>query len=168
MGAAAHMTIRSMRRLLLKHKCAILCRNMAESSILTGDVLFSAVRTEERRRRKIDRLKEEKFSLEREVKELKFELDSTFEISSQVKADVDMGEKRRGQTLEEKVKELQAALEKEKERREEAEENVKKMDSKMESSRKVKAMLDNELRAKTQKNKELKAQLNTARLSLSQ
>ncbi|GAB2265717.1 hypothetical protein Dimus_000755 [Dionaea muscipula] len=104
MGAATHTTMRSMRRLPLKHKCAILCRNMAKSSLLTGYVLFSAVRTEEQRCRKIDRLKEEKFALEFVIKELKFELDSTFEISSQVKADVEMviGE---SQTLENKNEE---------------------------------------------------------------
>ncbi|GAB2295905.1 hypothetical protein Dimus_030053 [Dionaea muscipula] len=136
MGIVNHATIRAVRSLPLKHKCAILCRNMAETSLLTGDVLYSAVRTESRRCRKIDRLMEEKYSLEREVKELKFECDSTFEIFSQVKADVDMvmeenqsleskneelnsslkGEKGKVQTLENKVKELQAALEREKER----------------------------------------------------
>ncbi|GAB2301248.1 hypothetical protein Dimus_035281 [Dionaea muscipula] len=104
MGAATPTTIRSMRRLPLKHKCAILCRNMAETSLLMGDVLFFAVRTEERRCRKIDRLKEEKYALETEIKELKFELDFTFEVSSQIKADVDMimGE---NQTLEKKNEE---------------------------------------------------------------
>ncbi|GAB2266075.1 hypothetical protein Dimus_001103 [Dionaea muscipula] len=143
MGAASHTTIRSMRGLPLKHKCAILCRNMAESTLLTVDVIFSSFRTDARRCRKIDKLKEEKYALERKVKELKVELDSSFEISSEIKADVDMvmeknktleekneelekkieemkstleEEKKKGQTLEKKVKELQAALQKEKEK----------------------------------------------------
>ncbi|GAB2275933.1 hypothetical protein Dimus_010679, partial [Dionaea muscipula] len=144
------------------------------SSLLTEDVLFSAVRTEEQRCRKIDKLKEEKYALKREIKELRFECDSTFEISSQMKADIDMiiGEnqmlERKNKELENKYEEMKSALEREKKRREEAEEKVKKMDSRLQSSRKVKEILDKELRVKTQKNKELKAELNTARLSLSQ
>ncbi|GAB2268584.1 hypothetical protein Dimus_003539 [Dionaea muscipula] len=103
MGVDTHTTIMSMRRLPLKHK------------------------TEKRRCRKIDKLNEEKFALKQEIKELKFENDSTIEISSQMKADVEMAMeenqslekeneelKSRAQTLEEKVKELQSALEKEK------------------------------------------------------
>ncbi|GAB2297833.1 hypothetical protein Dimus_031919 [Dionaea muscipula] len=124
MGAASHTTIRSIRGLPLKHKCAVLCRNMVESALLTGDVIYSL-----------------KNALEREVKELKVELDSAFEISSEIKADVDMvmeenktleekneelekkheemksaleKEKSKGQTLESKIKELQVALQKEK------------------------------------------------------
>ncbi|GAB2299583.1 hypothetical protein Dimus_033646 [Dionaea muscipula] len=61
MGSANRATIRSLRQLPLRHKCAILCRNMAE-----------------------------KFALENDIKELKFERDSAIEISSQVKADVEM------------------------------------------------------------------------------
>ncbi|GAB2283635.1 hypothetical protein Dimus_018140, partial [Dionaea muscipula] len=99
-----------------------------------GRCFSVAVQTDDRRCRKIDRLMEEKFAPEQEIKELKFECDSTIEISSQVKADVEMvmeenqslekeneelktsleGEKNKVQTLEEKVKELQAALKKEK------------------------------------------------------
>ncbi|GAB2266179.1 hypothetical protein Dimus_001202 [Dionaea muscipula] len=90
MGAATHTTIRSIRGLPLKHKCAVLCRNVAESALLTGDVIHSSVRTDLRRCKKFEKLKEEKSALEREIKELKFECDSTFEISSQMKADVDM------------------------------------------------------------------------------
>ncbi|GAB2281430.1 hypothetical protein Dimus_016019 [Dionaea muscipula] len=134
MSGANRATIQSLRKLPLKHKCAILCRNMAETSLLTGDVLRAAVQTDDRRCRKIDRLIEEKFSLEQEIKDLKFERDSTIKISSQVKADVDMvmeenqslekeneelktaleGERNMVQTLEGKIKELQEALEKEK------------------------------------------------------
>ncbi|GAB2268256.1 hypothetical protein Dimus_003232 [Dionaea muscipula] len=159
MGAANHATIIALRNIPLKHKCAILCGNMTETSLLTGDVLYAAVRTDERRCRKIDRLMEEiscfqgwflfafasnlyfaclfqKYALEREVKDLKFECDTAFEISTQIKADVDMvmeenqtlenenrelktvfeGEKNKKQTLEDKVKELQMALEREKDR----------------------------------------------------
>ncbi|GAB2292603.1 hypothetical protein Dimus_026840 [Dionaea muscipula] len=104
MGASTHTTIRSMRRLPLKHKCAILCRNMAELSLLTGDVLFSAVRTEEQRCRdgygENQTLEKKNEELENKYEEMKSALE---------------GEKRRAQTLEEKVKELQAALKKEKE-----------------------------------------------------
>ncbi|GAB2290423.1 hypothetical protein Dimus_024701 [Dionaea muscipula] len=136
MGAANHATIRAPCNVPLKHKCAILCRNMAEMSLLTGDVLYAAVRTYIQRCRKIDKLMEEKYALEREVKELKLEYDNAFETSTQMKADVDMvmeenqtlenenkelktaleGEKNKVQTLEDKVKELQMALESEKER----------------------------------------------------
>ncbi|GAB2279105.1 hypothetical protein Dimus_013761, partial [Dionaea muscipula] len=89
MGCANHATIKSLRSLPLKHKCAILCRNMAE-----------------------------KFAFKQEIKELKFENDSTIEISSQMKDDIEMAmeeNQNKVQTLEGKTKELQAALEKEKE-----------------------------------------------------
>ncbi|GAB2295976.1 hypothetical protein Dimus_030122 [Dionaea muscipula] len=61
MGCANRATIKSLRKLPLRHKCVILCRNMAE-----------------------------KFALEQEIRELKVENDSMFKISSQVKADVEM------------------------------------------------------------------------------
>ncbi|GAB2270799.1 hypothetical protein Dimus_005666, partial [Dionaea muscipula] len=82
MGSATHITIRSMCRLLLKHKCVILCRNMAELALLMGDVIFSSVRTDGRRCRKIDKLKKE------------------------MKADVEMVMEE-NQTLEKKVEELE-------------------------------------------------------------
>ncbi|GAB2303126.1 hypothetical protein Dimus_037121 [Dionaea muscipula] len=63
---------------------------MAESTLLTVDVIFSSFRTDARRCRKIDKLKEEKYALKRKVKEQKLELDSAFEISSEIKAYVDM------------------------------------------------------------------------------
>ncbi|GAB2290225.1 hypothetical protein Dimus_024506 [Dionaea muscipula] len=112
MGVASHTNIRSMHGLPLKHKCVVLCRNMAE-----------------------------KYSLECEVKELKVELESAFENSSQIKVDVDIfmeenktlekkveelekrdeekefalaREKKKGKTWESKIKELEAALNKEK------------------------------------------------------
>ncbi|GAB2278890.1 hypothetical protein Dimus_013564 [Dionaea muscipula] len=106
------------------------------TSLLTGDILFAVVGTDDRRCRKIDRLIGENFALEQEVKELKFECDNAFEISSQMKEDVDMvmeenqtlenenkelktaleGEENKVQTLEDTVKELQMVLEREKER----------------------------------------------------
>ncbi|GAB2296706.1 hypothetical protein Dimus_030814 [Dionaea muscipula] len=55
----------------------------------------------------------EKYALEREVKELKFECDSTVEISSQVKANIEMV-KEENQSLEDKNEELKTALEGEK------------------------------------------------------
>ncbi|GAB2290621.1 hypothetical protein Dimus_024900, partial [Dionaea muscipula] len=58
-GSANRATIKSLRRLPLKHKCAILCRNMTEMSLLTRDVLYVAIQTDDRRCRKIDRLMEE-------------------------------------------------------------------------------------------------------------
>ncbi|GAB2268737.1 hypothetical protein Dimus_003685 [Dionaea muscipula] len=105
MGAANHATIRTLRNIPLKHQCAILCRNMAE-----------------------------KYALEQEVKELKFECETAFEISTQIQGDMDMvmeenqtlenkneelktsleGEKNKVKTLEDKVKKLQTVLEKEK------------------------------------------------------
>ncbi|GAB2270403.1 hypothetical protein Dimus_005304 [Dionaea muscipula] len=133
MRDATHTTIRSMRRLPLKHKCTILCRNMAETALLMRDVLFSAVRLENRRCRKIDRLKEEKYALEREIKEWRFENDSTFEISSQMKADVDMvmGEnqtlERKNEELENKHEEMKSALEREKSRGQTLEEKMREL-----------------------------------------
>ncbi|GAB2273164.1 hypothetical protein Dimus_007967 [Dionaea muscipula] len=129
MGCANRTTIKFLCRLPLKHKCAILCRNMAETSLLTGDVLYAAIQTDDRRCRKIDRLMKEKYALEREVNESKFECDSAVEIYIKMKADVEMvmednqllenkneelksaleGEKGKVQTLEDKVKELQTA-----------------------------------------------------------
>ncbi|GAB2292880.1 hypothetical protein Dimus_027108 [Dionaea muscipula] len=152
MGTANHATIRAVRDIPLKHKCAILCRNMTKTSLLTGDVLYNVVRTDDRRCRKIDRLMEEKYALEREVKELRFECDFAIKISTQMKAAVDMvmeenqtlenkneelktaleGEKGKVKTLEDKVKELQTALEKEKK------EKTKKQDELMELNPKVK------------------------------
>ncbi|GAB2290269.1 hypothetical protein Dimus_024549 [Dionaea muscipula] len=64
MGATNHATIRVVRNLPLKHKCAILCRNMAEMSLLMGDVLYAVVRTDERRCKKINTLMDEKYALE--------------------------------------------------------------------------------------------------------
>ncbi|GAB2275980.1 hypothetical protein Dimus_010723 [Dionaea muscipula] len=136
MGDANHATIRGLHNVHLKHKCAILWRNMAETSLLTGDVLYNAIRNDDRRCRNIDRLMEEKYAMEREVKELKFTCDSTFEVSKQMKTDVDMvieenqalenkneelktalkDEKDKAKTLEDKVKELQTTLWKGKER----------------------------------------------------
>ncbi|GAB2302827.1 hypothetical protein Dimus_036822 [Dionaea muscipula] len=136
MGVSNHAIIKALHNVPLKHKCAILCRNMAETSLLTSDVLYNAVRTDDQRCRKINRLMGEKYALERELKELKFECDNAFEISSQMKADMVMvmeenqtlenenkelktaleGEKNKEQTLEDKIKELQMVLEREKER----------------------------------------------------
>ncbi|GAB2272787.1 hypothetical protein Dimus_007606 [Dionaea muscipula] len=134
MGFANHATIKALCNLPLKHKCAILCRNMVETSLLMGDALFAAVQTDDWRCRKIYRLMGEKYALKREVKELKLECDNAFEISSRVKAEVDMmmeenqtlenesrelksaleGERNTVKTLEDKIKELQTTLEKEK------------------------------------------------------
>ncbi|GAB2295043.1 hypothetical protein Dimus_029228 [Dionaea muscipula] len=128
MGAANPATIKALRNVPLKQKFASLCRSMAEMSFLTGDILYNAVRIDSQRCRKIDRLMEE-------VKELKYECDTAFEVSTQMKADVDMVmeenqtleskneelkttlevEKNKVRTLEDKVKELQTTLEKEKE-----------------------------------------------------
>ncbi|GAB2268608.1 hypothetical protein Dimus_003563, partial [Dionaea muscipula] len=144
MGSANRATIRTLCKLPLRHKCAILCRNMAETSLLTGDVLCAAVQIDDRRCRNIDRLMEEKYALEHDIEELKFERDSAIEISSQVKADVEMvmeenqllekeneelkstleGEKKKVQTLEHKIKELQTALGKEKKEEEREKELV--------------------------------------------
>ncbi|GAB2279148.1 hypothetical protein Dimus_013803 [Dionaea muscipula] len=144
MGCANRATIRSIRKLSLMHKCAILCRNMAETSLLTGDVLRAAVQTDDRRCKKIDRLMDEKYALEHDIKELKFESDSTIEISSQVKADVEMvmeenqslekeneelksaleGEKKKVQMLEDKIKKLQTTLRKEKKEKDEKEKEL--------------------------------------------
>ncbi|GAB2279145.1 hypothetical protein Dimus_013800 [Dionaea muscipula] len=144
MGCANRATIRSLHKLPLKHKCAILCRNMAETSLLTGDVLRAAVQADDRRCRKIDRLMEEKYAVEHDIKELKFERDSAIEISTQVKADVEMvmvenqslekeneelksnleGEKKKVQTLEDKIKVLQTTLGKDKKEKEEKEKEL--------------------------------------------
>ncbi|GAB2292685.1 hypothetical protein Dimus_026922 [Dionaea muscipula] len=78
---------------------------MADSALLTGDVICSSVRIDERRCKKIDKLKKE-YSLECEVKELKVELESAFEISFQIKADVDMVMEE-NKTLKKKVEELE-------------------------------------------------------------
>ncbi|GAB2292260.1 hypothetical protein Dimus_026509, partial [Dionaea muscipula] len=123
MGGVNRATIRSLRELPLKHKCAILCKNMAETSLITRDVLRTAVQTDDRRCRKVDRLMEEKYALEQEVKELKFEYDFTFEISSQMKAGIEMamGEnqtlEKKNEELENKNEEMKSALEGEKNKR---------------------------------------------------
>ncbi|GAB2270894.1 hypothetical protein Dimus_005757 [Dionaea muscipula] len=113
MGCANRATIKSLRRLPLRHTCAILCRNMAETSLLRGDVLRTAVQSDDRRCRRIDRLMEEKYALEQEIKELKFTCDSAAEISSHVKADVEMVMEE-NQLLEEKNEQLKSSLEGEK------------------------------------------------------
>ncbi|GAB2276053.1 hypothetical protein Dimus_010795 [Dionaea muscipula] len=120
-GCANHATIKSLRNLPLKHKCAILCINMDETSLLTGDILYASVRTDDRRCRKIDRLMGEKYALEREVKELKLECDNAFEISSQLKADMDMVMDE-NQTLENENRELKATSEGEKDKKQSLEE----------------------------------------------
>ncbi|GAB2286004.1 hypothetical protein Dimus_020427 [Dionaea muscipula] len=97
MGCVNRATIRSFRSLPLKHKSAILCRNMAE-----------------------------KYALEKEVKELKFECDSAFEISSQVKANIDLVIEE-NQTLESKNEGLKSSLEEEKGRVQTLEEKVKEL-----------------------------------------
>ncbi|GAB2297831.1 hypothetical protein Dimus_031917 [Dionaea muscipula] len=76
---------------------------MVESALLTGDVIYSL-----------------KNALECEVKELKVELDSAFEISSEIKADVDMvmeenkSLNENNEELEKKHEEMKSALEREK------------------------------------------------------
>ncbi|GAB2281225.1 hypothetical protein Dimus_015831 [Dionaea muscipula] len=88
MGYANRATIRSLRRLPLKRKSAILCRNMTE---MKAD---------------IDMVMEENQTLERKNEELEKkheEMESALE-----------GKKNKVQTMDEKLKELQKALEKEK------------------------------------------------------
>ncbi|GAB2299252.1 hypothetical protein Dimus_033322 [Dionaea muscipula] len=122
MGAFNHASINALCNIPLKHKCVILCRNMAETSLLTGDVLYAVVRTDDRRCRKIDRLMGE----EKEVKELKFECESAVEISSQIKADVDMVMEE-NLTLETENKELKTTLQEEKNKVQMLEDNVKEL-----------------------------------------
>ncbi|GAB2297674.1 hypothetical protein Dimus_031761 [Dionaea muscipula] len=186
MGSGNRATIRSLRALPLRHKYAILCRNMAETSLLTGDVLRTVVQTDDRRCRKIDKLMKEKFSLEQEIKELMFENDSTIEISSQMKADVEMvmgenqtlekkneelenkneemkfaleGEKNKAQTLEKKVKELQWTLEKEKDENKKKETKLVASHKKNQELLKRKMDLDTSLFERKQENKKLQTSL---------
>ncbi|GAB2297753.1 hypothetical protein Dimus_031840 [Dionaea muscipula] len=126
MGCANRATFKSLHRLPLKYKCAILCRNMAETSLLTGEVLYVVIRTDDQRCRKIDRLMEEKYALEREVKELKFECDFAIEISTKMKTDIEMVMED-NQTLENKNEELKSALEGEKGKVQTLEDKVKEL-----------------------------------------
>ncbi|GAB2287940.1 hypothetical protein Dimus_022292 [Dionaea muscipula] len=146
MGAANRATLITLRSVPLKHKFAVLCRSKAETSLLTGDVLYNAIRTDDKRCRKIDRLMEEKYALEREVKELKFECNTAFEVSTQMKADVDMVMKE-NQTLESKNEELKIALEGEKDK-------VKTLEDKL---KELQSALENEKEGQTKKNDELVA-----------
>ncbi|GAB2290371.1 hypothetical protein Dimus_024651 [Dionaea muscipula] len=178
-GAANRATIRALRSVRLKHKFACLCRSMAETSLLMGDVLYNAVRTDARRCRKTDRLMEE------EIKELKIECDSTFEISTQIKADVDMvmqenqtleskneglktafeGEKVKVKTLEDKVKELQRALEKEKKGKDKAENEVVSVTHKLNKLKEAKVKVDSSLVEKTRENEKLQTALTQVTVS---
>ncbi|GAB2278721.1 hypothetical protein Dimus_013396, partial [Dionaea muscipula] len=144
-----------------------------------GDVLRAAVQTDDRRCRKIDRLMEEKFALENDIKELKFERDSAIEISSQVKADVEMvmeenqslekeneelkfaleGEKKIVQTLEDKIKELQTALGKEKKEKEEKEKELVASYKKHQELLHKKMDLDTSLYERNQENEKLQTSL---------
>ncbi|GAB2266130.1 hypothetical protein Dimus_001153, partial [Dionaea muscipula] len=152
---------------------------MAETSLLTGDVLYAIVQIDDRRCRNIDRLLEEKYALERDVKEMMFECDSTVEISSLVKADVEMvmkenqsledkneelktaleGEKSKVQTLEDKVKELQAALEKEKERWSKKNDELVSSYSKYHDISRKKMDLDTSLNVRKEENEKLQMAL---------
>ncbi|GAB2273200.1 hypothetical protein Dimus_008003 [Dionaea muscipula] len=150
MGATNRATIRALQSVPLKHKFACLCRSMAETSFLTGDVLFNAIKTDARRCRKIDRLMEE--------------------VSKQVKADIDTvmqenqtleskneeihtaleGKKDKVKTLVDKVKELQTALEKEMRGKNKAENEVLSMTHKMNKLKDAKVKVDSSLIEKTQ------------------
>ncbi|GAB2281526.1 hypothetical protein Dimus_016108 [Dionaea muscipula] len=60
----ARLPKRAMQRMPWKHELACLCKNLAETSILTGHVVQRAVKVESKRCTMISRLKEEKYCLE--------------------------------------------------------------------------------------------------------
>ncbi|GAB2287900.1 hypothetical protein Dimus_022255 [Dionaea muscipula] len=124
MGAANRATIRALQSVPLKHKFSCLCRSLAETSLHTGDVLYHAVRTDSQRCRKMYRLMEEKYALEQEEKELKYKCDTGFEVSTQMKAGVDLVIQE-NQTLEIKNEKLQTSLEGEKDKVKMLEDKVK-------------------------------------------
>ncbi|GAB2278918.1 hypothetical protein Dimus_013587 [Dionaea muscipula] len=150
MGVANRETIRALQSVPLKHKFACLCRSMAE-----------------------------KYSLEREIKELKIECDDTFKVSKQVKADVDMvmqenqtleskneelqialeGKKDKVKTLEDKVKELQTTLKKETKGKYKAENEVVIVTHNMNKLKDAKVKMDSSLVEKTYENEKLQTSL---------
>ncbi|GAB2288276.1 hypothetical protein Dimus_022616 [Dionaea muscipula] len=154
MGCANHAIIKSLYRLPLKHKCAILCRNMGETSLLTGDVLYATVQTDDRRCRKIERLMGEKYALEQEVKELKLENEFMFEISKRMKPDVEMVMKE-NQTLENENKVLKTALEEEKDKVQTLETKVKELQTLLEREKEKQSKKNDELVASNTKYHEL-------------
>ncbi|GAB2296494.1 hypothetical protein Dimus_030608 [Dionaea muscipula] len=126
---------------------------MAETSLLTGDVLRAAIQTDDRRCRKIDRLIEERYALEQEIKQLKFECDSTFEISSHVKADVEIVMEE-NQSLENENEELKSALEREKGKVQMLEDKVKELQTTLEKVKEENEKKENELVASYKKHQE--------------
>ncbi|GAB2266097.1 hypothetical protein Dimus_001123 [Dionaea muscipula] len=58
MGAASRGALKALRELPLLHKFACLARSMAEMSPFTGSTLYAAVRSDDRKSRKINKLME--------------------------------------------------------------------------------------------------------------
>ncbi|GAB2301771.1 hypothetical protein Dimus_035797 [Dionaea muscipula] len=149
MGRINRATIKSLRKLPLKHKCAILCVNMAETSLLMGDVLRVVVQTDDQRCRKIDR------SMRRADVEMVMEENHTLEKKNgELKSDLE-GEKGKVQTLEDKVKELQTALKKEKEVREKKENELVASYKKYHELLRKKMDIDTSLNARKEENEKL-------------
>ncbi|GAB2286297.1 hypothetical protein Dimus_020714 [Dionaea muscipula] len=95
----------------------------------------------------------EKYALEQEVRELKFECDSAVEISSLVKADVEMVMEE-NQMLENKNEELKSTLEREKGKVQTLEDKIKKLQTTLKKEEE-KENKENELVASFKKHQEL-------------
>ncbi|GAB2273324.1 hypothetical protein Dimus_008123, partial [Dionaea muscipula] len=143
MGAANRATIRALRSVPLKHKFVVLCRSMDETSLLTGDVLYNAVRTDGRRCKKIDRLMEE---IKADVDMVMQENQTLESTNEELKTALEV-KKDKVKTLEDKVKELQTVLEKEKE------EQTKKNDELLSSYSKYHDVLQKKMDLDTSLNK---------------
>ncbi|GAB2288234.1 hypothetical protein Dimus_022575 [Dionaea muscipula] len=95
-----------------------------------------------------------KYALEQEVKELKLENDYTFEISTQMKADVEMVMEE-NQTLENENKELKTGLEEEKDKVQMLEAKVKELQTSLEREKERQSRKNDELVASYSKYHEL-------------
>ncbi|GAB2281704.1 hypothetical protein Dimus_016274, partial [Dionaea muscipula] len=155
----AKMTLDTIHR---EHESALMIRNIAELSTLSGHSPRRSLRmdaTRKRYRRGMRRLRVEKNRLTEELTSENKEFIELATASDQLKADVvQVIEKKK--TLEEENEELKAALKIEKEK-------VRTFESRMDALRERNVMLDNDLYDKTLKNERLHTELNETYQKLS-